>query len=176
MAHKMFLSPYVTWSREMSHLSKNSIPIFLHHFLRTSILLRFDPNPITIGIWLQSYEEYSNAKNNIKQWNLNTVFANDSQTIWPTSDSFLLIMSHIMLCHIQTYLRWILSNTYLRWILSNPASARSSFARWCMSLCVSILWSSERPSTLWINTSNLMSGLTLYALETVAWSLVKASI
>ena len=30
---------YVTWWREMSHFSKNSIPIFLHHFLITSIFL-----------------------------------------------------------------------------------------------------------------------------------------
>ena len=30
-------------------------------------MLHFDPNPITIGfIWLQSYEEFVNAKNNIK--------------------------------------------------------------------------------------------------------------
>lgn len=45
---------------------------------------------------------------------------------------------------------------------SSPASARSSFALWWMSLWVSILWSSDRPSTLWINTSRgLMSVLTL---------------
>ena len=31
----------------------------------------------------------------IKHRNLNTVFDNISKTIWPTSDSFLLIMSHI---------------------------------------------------------------------------------
>ena len=41
-------------------------------------------------------EEFVNAKNNnIKQWNLNTVFANISKTISTTADSFLLIMSHI---------------------------------------------------------------------------------
>ena len=44
--------------------------------------------------WLQSYEDFVNAKNNKKQRNLNNVFANISKTIWPTSDSFLLIMSH----------------------------------------------------------------------------------
>ena len=40
---------YVTWSREMSHLSKISIPNFLYHFLITSICFIFDPNPIKIG-------------------------------------------------------------------------------------------------------------------------------
>ena len=36
-----------------------------------------------------------NDKNNIKQRNVNTVFANISKTIWLTSDSFPLIMSHV---------------------------------------------------------------------------------
>ena len=60
-------------------------------------VLHFDANPITIGyIWLQSCEGFiNNAKNNIKQRNLNTVFANISKKTSPTSDSFLLIMSHI---------------------------------------------------------------------------------
>ena len=57
-------------------------------------MLHFDANPITIT-WLQSYEECVHAKNNIKQRNWNTVFANISKPISPTSDSFLLIMSHI---------------------------------------------------------------------------------
>ena len=51
--------------------------------------------PLQLDIWLQSYEGFVNTKNNIKQRNLNTVFANISKTTSPTSDSFLLIMSHI---------------------------------------------------------------------------------
>ena len=51
--------------------------------------------PLQLDIWLQSYEELVNAKNNMKQRNLNTVFANISKTTFPTSDSFLLIMSQI---------------------------------------------------------------------------------
>ena len=44
----------------------------------------------------KSYDTFINAKNNIKQRNLNTTFfANISKTISPTSDSFPLIMSHI---------------------------------------------------------------------------------
>ena len=51
--------------------------------------------PLQLDIWLQSYEGFVNAKNNIKQRNLNTVFDNISKTTSPTSDSFLLIMSHM---------------------------------------------------------------------------------
>ena len=87
-------SKCVTRSREMSHLSNISIPIFLCTPLShiTSKCFIFDANPITI--WLRSYEGFDNAKINIKQRNFNTVFANISKSIWPTSDSFLLIMSH----------------------------------------------------------------------------------
>ena len=60
--------------------------------------------PLQLDIWLRSYERFDNAKNNIKQRNLNTVFANISKTTSPTSDSFLLIMSHIS---IQLYLNFI---------------------------------------------------------------------
>ena len=51
--------------------------------------------PFQLDMWLQSYEGFVNAKNNIQQRNLNTVFANISKTTSPTSDSFLWIMSHI---------------------------------------------------------------------------------
>ena len=82
----------------MSHLSKMSIPIFLHHSL-INFNASFWSKPCNKWIsGLQSYEEFVNAKNNLKQSNLNTVFANISKIIWPTSDSFLLIviMSHFM--------------------------------------------------------------------------------
>ena len=60
-------------------------------------MLHVDANPITIGyIWLQSYEGFDNAKNNMKQRNLNTVVANISKTTSPTSDSYLLIMSQML--------------------------------------------------------------------------------
>ena len=53
--------------------------------------------PLKLDIWLQSYEEFVNAKNNIKQKNLDTVFANILKTTSPTSDSFLWSWS----CHIS---------------------------------------------------------------------------
>ena len=51
--------------------------------------------PLQLDIWLQSYEGCDDAKNNIKQRNLNTFVANFSKTTPPTSDLFLLIMSHM---------------------------------------------------------------------------------
>ena len=66
-------SPYVTWSREMSHLSKISNSFFLHHFLVTSKCFILMQTPLQLDIWLQSYEGFVNAKNNIKQRNSNTV-------------------------------------------------------------------------------------------------------
>ena len=51
--------------------------------------------PLQLDILLQSYEGFVNAKNNLKQRNLNTVFANIPKTTLPTSVIFLLIMSHI---------------------------------------------------------------------------------
>ena len=50
---------------------------------------------LQLDVCLQSYEGFYNAKNSMKQRNLNTVFANISKTTSPTSDSFLLIMSHM---------------------------------------------------------------------------------
>ena len=90
----------MTRSRGMSHLSKMSISNFLHHFLRTLKCFILMQTPLRLDIWLQGYEGFHNAKNNMKQRNLNTVFANISKTTSPTSDSFLLIMSHIQKCEI----------------------------------------------------------------------------
>ena len=92
---KSKINTFVTRSREMGHLSKNSISIFLHHFLITSKCFIFMQTPLQLDIWLQSYEGFDNTKNNMKQSNLNTVFANISKTTSPTSDSFHVIMSHI---------------------------------------------------------------------------------
>ena len=47
--------------------------------------------PLNFNIWVQSDEEFVNAKNNIKPKNLNTVFANISTTkyLWhPTHSSW----------------------------------------------------------------------------------------
>ena len=71
------------------------IPSFLCHFLITSKCFILRQTSLKLDIWLQSYKQFVNTENNIKQKNLNTVFANISKTIFATSDSFLLIMSQM---------------------------------------------------------------------------------
>ena len=44
--------------------------------------------PLQLDVWLQSYEEFVGAKNNMKQRNLNTVIANILKTIYPTHSSW----------------------------------------------------------------------------------------
>ena len=65
-----------------------------HNFTSKGIILMH--TPLQLDNWLQSYEGFVNAKSNIKQRNLSTVFANISKTTSPTSDSFPLIVSHII--------------------------------------------------------------------------------
>ena len=80
----------------MSHLVENFNFFFLAPLSHNFKMLHFYANPITIGYLVAELNEgFDNAKDNIKQRNLNTVFANSSKTTSPTSDSFLLIMSHI---------------------------------------------------------------------------------
>ena len=50
---------------------------------------------LELDISLQSYEQYIDAENNVKQKNLNSFFVNISKTTPATSDSCPLIMSHI---------------------------------------------------------------------------------
>ena len=79
----------------MSHLSKSSISIFLHHSLITDKCFILMQTQLQLDIWLQSYEGFVNAKNNIKQKEFEYCFANISKTTSLTSESFLLIMSHM---------------------------------------------------------------------------------
>ena len=66
-----------------------------YHFLMTSKCFICMQTTLQLDIWLQSYQGFYDAKNIMKQRNLNTVFANISKTTSPTSDSFLLIMSQL---------------------------------------------------------------------------------
>ena len=74
---------FVTWSRGKSHLSTISISIFLHHFLKTYKIFISIQTPLQLDIWLQSYEGFGNARNIMKQRNLNTVFLPISQKQHP---------------------------------------------------------------------------------------------
>ena len=51
--------------------------------------------PSQSDIWFQRYELFLKFKNNVKHKNLSPFKACNSKSIFPTSDSFLLIMSHI---------------------------------------------------------------------------------
>ena len=61
-------------------LVENFSSYFLTPLSQTLAMLHVDANPLQLDVWLQSYEEFDNAKNNIKQRNLNPVFANISKT------------------------------------------------------------------------------------------------
>ena len=58
-------------------------------------MLHFDSNPSQWDIWLQRYEYFFKFKNNVKHKNLSPLLACNSKSIFPTSNSFPLIMSHI---------------------------------------------------------------------------------
>ena len=66
--------------------------------------------PSQLNIWLQSYEQFFKVKNNVKHKNLSPLLACNSKSIFPTSDSFSLIMSHMYIARIQQYL-----NSGLNW-------------------------------------------------------------
>ena len=82
--------------------SQNFNFYFLTPLFQNSKMLHFDANLLQLDIWLQNYDGFDNAKDNMKQRNLNTVFANISKPTSPTSDSFLLIMSHMSAGIVQT--------------------------------------------------------------------------
>ena len=54
--------------------------------------------PLQSDIWSKRYEQFFEFQNNVKQRNMSSVLAYNSKSILATSDSFPLIMSHILLC------------------------------------------------------------------------------
>ena len=109
----------MTRSRKMSHLSKISISIFWHHFLKTLKCFILMQTLLQLDIWLQSYEGFDYAKNNMKQRNLNTVYANILKTTSPTSDSFLLIMSQVW-CNMHVQIHFVSGHVRTMPYLSIP--------------------------------------------------------
>ena len=92
---KIYPIEYATRSKGMSHMSANSILIFQYRslvHLKYYILIQ---TPSQSDIWLQSYEQFFEFKSNVKHKNLSPLLACNSKSIFPTSDSFPLIMSHI---------------------------------------------------------------------------------
>ena len=74
-----------------------SILSFLHHSRATWKCHILMQTPLESDIWLQSYEQFKEAENNIKQKNSNWFLADISETVFATLDSFPLIMSHMCL-------------------------------------------------------------------------------
>ena len=74
----------------------NSIYIFLtncmHHF-HSYILQKI---PLNLVNWFQRYEQVKNVKNNRKQKTVSALFDSILKSIFPTSDWFCLITSHIL--------------------------------------------------------------------------------
>ena len=83
----------------------NSVFIFLtncmHHF---HILQK---TPLKLVNWFQRYEQLKNAKINRKQKKFSVLFGSILKSIFPTSDRFCLITSHMCIGHIciQLYTR-----------------------------------------------------------------------
>ena len=53
--------------------------------------------PLQSDIWFKRYEQFFEFQNNVKHRNMSSVLAYNSKWILATSDSFLLIMSHMCL-------------------------------------------------------------------------------
>ena len=83
---------------------QNSVLTFQYKWLvhsKNSILIQ---TPSKSDIWLQRYEQFFNSKNNVIHKNLPPFLACYSKSIFPTSDSFPLIMSHFWnkFCHSES--------------------------------------------------------------------------
>ena len=111
--------------------------------------------PLELDIWLQSYDAFVNTKNNTQQKNLNTVFANISRTISPTSDSFPLIMSHIWIHQFITVSRFNFRNA-----LNNNKHAWYCYGPTLMILKIGIEIKNHDGRYLRVNTQHLATSFT----------------
>ena len=86
---------YVTGSREMSHLSAIFNFEFQYNLLAHIKFYILIHTPLQSDIWFKRYEQFFVFQNNVKHGNMSSVLAYNSKSILATSESFLLIMSHI---------------------------------------------------------------------------------
>ena len=84
---------YVTWSREVSHMSAIFNFDFSSQFTYALKMLHFDPNCIKIGHLIAEIWQIVQRSNNENKRNCKLLPC-DSKLLFPTSDSFPLIMSH----------------------------------------------------------------------------------
>ena len=96
--HKLncITSHFVVWSSKIS-LKSNSVLIFLincmHHVY--SYILQKTPLKLKLVNWFQRYEPLKDAKNSRKQKTFSALFGSILKSIFPTSDWFCLITSHL---------------------------------------------------------------------------------
>ena len=102
-----------------------SILIFLYKSLvqwKCYILIQIQSK---LDIWLQRYEQFFEVQNNTKHKNLSPLLACNSKSIFPTSDSFPLIMSHIRF-HIFSLSYNLTSDDLWPWYDIRPLTSSTS--------------------------------------------------
>ena len=73
----------------------NSVFIFLTKCMHHSKCYILQKAPLKLANWFQRYEQLKNAKNNRKQKTFSALFGSILKSIFPTSDWFCFITSHI---------------------------------------------------------------------------------
>ena len=79
------------WSRS------NSVFIFLNNCMHHLYCYILQKTPLKLVNWFQRYEQLNDAKHNRKQKTFSALFGSILKSIFPTSDWFCLITSHIRL-------------------------------------------------------------------------------
>ena len=111
---------YVVWSSKISLKSVIFTFQFSTYLFAPFLQLHFAENPIKIGRF-HRYEQLKDAKNNRKQKTFSSLFGSILKSIFPTSDWFCLITSHI-----SYLLRGVLTMNF--WNLSTAVT--SKFLPW----------------------------------------------
>ena len=78
-----------------SHVGNFQFWFFNINYLSIKHATFLIPIPSQSDIWLRGYEQFFHFRNSVKHKNLSPLLACNSTSIFPTSDSFPLIMSHI---------------------------------------------------------------------------------
>ena len=95
LAHMEYYVWYVVWS---SKISLKSVKFsFLNNRMHYFYCYILQKTPLKLVNWFQRYEQLKDAKNSRKQKTFTALFSSILKSIFPTSDWFCLITSHIWL-------------------------------------------------------------------------------
>ena len=115
--NKNFIYKYLyMWCDQAKSVWSRSNPVFIsltncmHHFY--SYILQ--KTPLKLDNWFQRYEQLKFAKNKRKQKTLSALFGSILKSIFPTSDWFSLITSHISIIFA---LLDIIQTTFHSWVI-----------------------------------------------------------